>query len=185
MKNNSIQIISGKLKRRKISFPGIDGLRPTSNLIRETIFNWLQNYIYNSICLDAFAGSGALGIEAISQGANHTIFNEKNNKAISSIKKNISTLGITNYKLQNIDSLIYFERLNNLDIKEDFIIFLDPPYDSDLAEKSITLINRNENIKIDTLIYLEKSKQKDIDFGNLKILKEKSTKSISYYLLKK
>lgn len=68
-KNGKIYIISGKLKGRKISFSNISNLRPTTNQIRETLFEWLSKYIKNSRCLDCFAGSGALGIEAISRHA--------------------------------------------------------------------------------------------------------------------
>lgn len=74
MKTNSIRVIAGKYKNRRLKFPNANGLRPTSDQLKETIFNWLSPFMHDSICIDAFAGSGSLGIESISRGAAKAIF---------------------------------------------------------------------------------------------------------------
>lgn len=89
MKTNTIRIISGKYKNRRLKFPNVNGLRPTSDQLKETIFNWLAPYIHDSICIDAFAGSGSLGIESISRGASQAIFYELNLKLCSKSKKTL------------------------------------------------------------------------------------------------
>ena len=74
---NSVRIISGHLRRRKFSFPANEAIRPTGDRVRETLFNWLQNEVLNSNCLDLFAGSGVLGLEALSRGASKVFFVER------------------------------------------------------------------------------------------------------------
>ena len=92
MKTGSCRIIGGKWRGRKIKFDDAEGLRPTTDRIRETVFNWLQPYIHQSRCLDAFAGSGVLGFEALSRGAQEIVFIEKNLKTVKRLKENINTL---------------------------------------------------------------------------------------------
>src|SRR6478672_9434831 len=93
---SELRIIGGKYRSRKISFTEEDGLRPTHNRIRETVFNWLAEYIENSVCLDAFAGSGAMGFEALSRGAKHVTFCDISKNIINTIKQNAENLKITN-----------------------------------------------------------------------------------------
>ncbi len=117
----SLQIIAGTYRHRKIRFIEVDGLRPTGARIRETLFNWLQTDIAGKTCLDLFAGSGILGFEALSRGAKYVTFVEKNRQVAGRIQENIDQLGITNATL----------------IRQDFsaaltgqyeVVFLDPPY---------------------------------------------------------
>ena len=88
-RQNSLRIIGGSLRRRKITFPDTEGLKPTSDRVRETLFNWLQDSIKASTCIDLFAGSGALGIEALSRGAERAVFIEEDTAAAKAIVQNL------------------------------------------------------------------------------------------------
>lgn len=117
----SVQIIAGDYRHRKINFIDADGLRPTGARIRETLFNWLAAVITGKTCLDLFAGSGILGFEALSRGAKHVTFVEKNRQVAKHIQQNIQTLNITQANLLIGD---YQQALQG----QYDVIFLDPPY---------------------------------------------------------
>lgn len=119
--HQSVQIIAGTYRHRKINFVEADNLRPTGARIRETLFNWLAPVIDGKSCLDLFAGSGILGFEALSRGAKHVTFIEKNRHVAKHIEHNIQALKITNA------TLIHTEYHNALQGQYN-IIFLDPPY---------------------------------------------------------
>ncbi|MFC4892572.1 16S rRNA (guanine(966)-N(2))-methyltransferase RsmD [Pseudofrancisella aestuarii] len=184
MKTNTVRVISGKFKGRKLKFPDTQGLRPTSDQMKETIFNWLQPYIYDSICIDAFAGSGSLGIEAISRGAKKAIFHEINLKALNQIKENLQTLNILNADTYKID---FLKAISELDTNNDnFIIFLDPPFNKGLSEKALNAITINEQISNNTLIYLEIEKGAHLNLENsFNIIKFKKSGNVTSYLLTK
>lgn len=110
MIKKKIRIISGKLRHRNIITIANKKIRPTKNIIKETIFNWLSNKIINSKCLDCFAGSGSLGIEAISRNAKSVTFLEKNKKILENIKNNIKKLKIKNVKLINTDTISWLKK---------------------------------------------------------------------------
>ncbi|WP_150465102.1 16S rRNA (guanine(966)-N(2))-methyltransferase RsmD [Francisella sp. SYW-2] len=181
MKTNTIRIISGKYRNRRLKFPNVNGLRPTSDQLKETIFNWLAPYIHDSICIDAFAGSGSLGVESISRGASKTIFYELNFKALQQIKENINTLEIKNceiYKTDSIKALANFDPCNSR-----LIIFLDPPFNKNITPKALESILKNQNIPNETLIYVETEKTATYKLDGFDILKEKTTSTLSAKLL--
>lgn len=184
MKTNTVRVISGKFKGRKLKFPDIQGLRPTSDQMKETIFNWLQPYIYDSICIDAFAGSGSLGIEAISRGAKKAIFYEVNFKALNQIKENLQILNILNADIHKIDFLKAISELNTNNDR--CIIFLDPPFNKGLSEKALKAIIINEQISNDTLIYLEVERETHFELESVfNIVKSKKSGNVASYLLTK
>ena len=90
---NSVRIIGGAWRGRRIGFPDLEGLRPTPDRVRETLFNWVQFEVAGSRCLDLFAGSGALGLEALSRGAAEIVFIEKSPPAAQSIREHLRTFG--------------------------------------------------------------------------------------------
>lgn len=181
MKTNTIRVISGKYKNRRLKFPNINGLRPTSDQLKETIFNWLAPYIHDSVCVDAFAGSGSLGIESLSRGAAKAIFYELNFKALQQIKDNLKTLDISNFEISKIDSI---KAITQLDIKDSqLIIFLDPPFNKNLLPKALVSIVENKLIPKDSIIYIETEKQAEYSLNGFEILKEKSTSNICAKLI--
>ncbi len=122
-----MRVISGIYKGKKLLGFDIEGTRPTMDRVKESMFGMIQNYIDGSVVLDLFAGTGALGIEALSNGASYCYFIDNNKIAINTINKN--TEGIDNKKIIFTDSYSF---IKNTDIKFD-LIFLDPPYKYDLT----------------------------------------------------
>lgn len=170
-----MRIISGKYKGRNIKGYDIDGTRPTMDRVKESLFGIIQNYIPNSVCLDLFAGSGSLGIEAISNGAKVCYFNDSNKEMIK----------ILNENLKGMDNSIVFNKeydkfLNEIDEKFD-VIFLDPPYKMNLISSSIDIIIQRSLLKEDGIIICEYETE-EIEC-NLKLIKEKKygSKKIKIY----
>lgn len=107
-----------------IDFPDAEGLRPTPDRVRETLFNWLGQTLYGRTCLDLFAGSGALGLEAASRGAERVVMVEMNRAVLRALQENIKKLGCTNVSLLGQDGLEFTLR----DTHKYDVIFLDPPF---------------------------------------------------------
>ncbi|QCI25832.1 16S rRNA (guanine(966)-N(2))-methyltransferase RsmD [Buchnera aphidicola] len=174
-----IRIISGTFKGKNITTITDHNLRPTMHRIRETLFNWLSQKISNANCLDCFAGSGALSIESISRAAKYVTALENNKKILYNLKKNIVKLNIENIKIIYTNTLSW---LKNTPYKYD-IIFLDPPYNKKILQKTIFLIEEKKIIKQSGYIYIEKSRFQKIYYPKNWILhKNKYTKNINYKL---
>ena len=165
-----MKVISGKYKGRVLEGFTINGTRPTMDRVKESLFGTIQNYVPESIVLDLFAGSGNLGIEAISEGASYAYLVDSNSKAIDIIKKNIKNIGITDVEVINSD---YKKALKSFDIKFD-LIFLDPPYNTNYIEESIKLICEYDLLKDDGIIVCESDNLSKIIYSNkLNKVKEK------------
>lgn len=138
-----MRIITGSAKGRVILAPeGLD-TRPTSDRVKEALFNIISKKIHASNVLDLFAGTGNLGLEAISRGAKRCTFTEKNNNTYRILEKNVSNLGFAgSCELYKMDAIELLTNLGKQNKKYD-IIFLDPPYSMGLVEKSIELINKH------------------------------------------
>ena len=144
-----MRIIGGEYRRRLIDFPDIEGLRPTPDRVRETLFNWLGQTLYGRRCLDLFAGSGALAFEAASRGAERVVAVEKNRKAYQSLKANAEQLGCKNIELHCADGVEFPLR----DQGRYDVIFLDPPFASGYLPKTLALLG--EKLEADGVIYVE------------------------------
>lgn len=170
-----MRVISGKYKGRKIDGFEINGTRPTMNRVKESLFGMIQNKLEDSICLDLFAGTGSLGIEAMSMNSKKCYFVEKNPEMIKILKNNIK--GIENTVVISGD---YKKALKEFDEQID-IVFLDPPYDDNLITPAIKLLKDYNLLKDSAYIICEYEKEK-IDC-NLKIIKEKKygNKNIRIY----
>lgn len=157
---NQLRIIGGEWKRRQLPFASIEGLRPTPDRIRETLFNWLMWDIQQSQVLDLCAGSGALGFEALSRGAAHVTMIEPNSSQCQFLKQNISLLKTEQCKVMHSTAEQALTRLtdNQFDL-----VFLDPPYSLDLW--STLASNVDPMIKKQGLIYVEA----DRDLSQLKL----------------
>ncbi len=152
---NSFRIIAGQWRSRKLNFHAAQDLRPTTDRIRETVFNWLMPVISGASCLDLFAGSGALGLEAASRGAGQVEMVEKNHKVLESLKQNITLLGAAQVHAVGDDAMHY---LANNDIQFD-IVFLDPPYRLQQLEKYAATLEERSRLKAGAYIYVEYPKQ--------------------------
>ncbi len=176
-----IRIISGIWRGRKLEFPDKNNLRPTPDRIRETLFNWLMHDISGSTCLDLFAGSGALGFEALSRGAEKVFFVEKDADTLQALKMNVEKCATKNAEI------IFSDFLKNppkFQAKIFDLIFLDPPYESDLISKAFYWLVENDLLKDHARIYVETKKSENPLTlpSNFQILKNASTASIFYYL---
>lgn len=126
-----------------ISFPDVSGLRPTPDRVRETLFNWLGQTLDGRTCLDLFAGSGVLGFEAASRGAERVVMVEMNRAVLLALQDNIKKLGCANVSVQGQDGLEFASR----DARRYDVIFLDPPFQSDYLPRLLEILPQrlNEN----------------------------------------
>jgi 16S rRNA (guanine966-N2)-methyltransferase len=131
---NRVRIIGGAWRRRLLSFPHAEGLRPTPDRVRETLFNWLGQTLEGKDCLDVFAGSGALGFEAASRHARAVVMLEKDARAFRGLERSALVLGARNVELRQGDGLEYRPRGRRFDV-----VFLDPPYASGLLAEALRL----------------------------------------------
>ena len=146
---NKVRVIGGKWRGRVISFPSNITLRPTPNRVRETVFNWLGQDMSGKACLDLFAGSGAMGIEAASRGSEHVVMVESDRRVYSVLQSSLQKLRADRTELLMMDALKFIisdQRLFD-------VIFLDPPYQLGLLPKVLNLLP--SHLKQDGLIYLE------------------------------
>ncbi|OKY25611.1 16S rRNA (guanine(966)-N(2))-methyltransferase RsmD [Thalassotalea sp. PP2-459] len=147
----SIRIIAGKHRGRKLPVINADGLRPTTDRVKETVFNWLMPYMNDSKCLDCFSGAGSLGFEAISRGATRVDMLELNKHAATQLTKNKALLVADNCHIHHVDSLSFLAQ----PVTETFnIIFIDPPFRQQLLPKVIMLLQKGW-LAPDALIYVE------------------------------
>ncbi len=178
---SSVRIIAGKWRGRRINFPTIQGVRPTHDRIRETLFNWLQRDISGAICLDLFAGSGALGIEALSRGAEHVTFIDSSKEAVSFIKSNLQKLACESSSVlcANIPDNKLIMSPKTFDV-----IFLDPPFSQGLMLPAIAWLKDSKLISRDTIFYyeMESGNQASLHSLQLNIYREKKTANINYGL---
>ena len=182
MKNN-IRITGGSLKGKKIPFDFKSSLRPTSSKLREVLFNWLQFEMEDCQCLDLFAGTGALGIEAISRGAQKTVFIESNKKNYLELKKSILELNLKNRSILLFKDGLSWIKKN--DISNFDLILLDPPFNHEYEKKILEHFHNNQNLKSSCKIYIEFSKFIDIDIpDSFRIYKEKIIGDVKALLLK-
>jgi len=145
-----LRIIGGQWRRRQLVFADIPGLRPTGDRIRETLFNWLQDSIPGRRCLDLFAGSGALGFEAASRGADRVVMLDSSTEVVHQLKIQASRLGANQVCIEQADALRWLQTCS-----QDFdIIFLDPPFGRNLLEKVVSIL-RHKGLREGTRIYLE------------------------------
>ena len=174
-----MRIISGKYKNKKIEGFNIEGTRPTMDRIKESLFGMIQDHLENSICLDLFAGSGSLGIEALSNGASGCYFVDNSKEMAKILKRNLST--IENSILIENDFKKY---LKICDLKFD-IVFLDPPYKLNLINNAISSLIELDLLNENALLVCEVEEEKIKT--NLEIFKEKKygNKKIIIYKYKK
>lgn len=147
-----LRIIGGRWRGMRIEFPDHAELRPSPDRVRETLFNWLQTVILDARCLDLFAGSGALGIEALSRGAAASVFVERDARAVESINASLQRLGAIGGSAIRADALSWLEAAPALPFD---IVFLDPPYAAGLLPQVCEKLARNRWLAPSAMIYME------------------------------
>jgi 16S rRNA (guanine966-N2)-methyltransferase len=155
--SGQLRIIGGKWRGRKLPIMDADGLRPTSNRIRETLFNWLSPTINNSICLDLFAGSGALSIECLSRGASKAIMIEKYAPTAHQLRQNCETLKTDDADIIQQDAITWLHNQKHIAHTID-IVFIDPPFAYKLWDSTIDQLHQSKLLAPNALIYIESPK---------------------------
>jgi 16S rRNA (guanine966-N2)-methyltransferase len=148
---NTLRIIGGEWRGRRIRFPGKGGIRPTPDRVRETLFNWLMAKVAGSRCLDLFAGSGALGLEALSRGAASVTFVERDSANAASLAETAGRLAPGRVTVIEADALAW---LDGRAAAHD-IVFLDPPYAAGLLEDAMQRLEARGWLAPDAFVYLE------------------------------
>lgn len=178
-KQNQLRIIAGKWRSRLLTFPDVDGLRPTGDRVRETLFNWLGTDIAATRCLDAFAGSGALGFEALSRGAKEVVFVEKDRRAFDHLKLNCQRLAAAGAILVE-DDLIHWLVAN--DPAPFDLIFLDPPFSSGLLQQALTTILELGLLAPLGLVYIESPADAVISLEGWRSVRGKTSGAVRFQL---
>lgn len=179
---NSVRIIAGKWRGQKIDFVDAEGLRPTPGRVRETLFNWLQPVVAGSVCIDCFAGSGALGFEAASRGAKKVTLIDPNPVAVRQLKQNKEKLEAENIEIITSSAVDYFQE----DKHEADLVLLDPPFASGLLQATLKIITDKNILKTSGFIYLEypENNQPELPLG-WKWYRQKKTGEVGYGLLER
>lgn len=177
--SGTLRIIGGDWRGRRLEFPSSPNLRPTGDRIRETLFNWLAAEVGGSRCLDLFAGSGALGLEALSRGARHCTFLETSSAAIEGINAHLSLLNaVDRGRVINTNALSW--RDDPFDI-----VFVDPPFSDNLAIDSLKHLINNQLLTDSALVYLEVASTASLEDlpPALSIIRDKQSGAVRYLLL--
>ncbi len=181
---NKVRIIGGQWRSRQVEFADQAALRPTPDRIRETLFNWLRDHLIGARCLDLFAGSGVLGIEALSRGAAQVAFVDNHAQAIQGIASQCTKLGVTDADFYHQDVMVFLQTTTGM-LKKNFdVIFVDPPYASMKVPESCRLLAAHDWAANSAHIYFENNCQ--IDSSELPeswtIEKQKKAGGVYYYL---
>ena len=178
-----VRVIAGLWRGRKLPVLNAEGLRPTTDRVKETLFNWLMMDVANARCLDCFAGSGSLGIEALSRQAQAVVFLEKFANAAQQLKKNLASLKTDNGTVINTDTLAYLAQKNNENPFD--IIFIDPPFHHQFVPQILPLLQQNNWLAENALIYVETEKNHPpLPLAeNWQIIKEKSAGMVTSRLI--
>lgn len=152
-----IRIIGGRWRSRKLPVPVSEGLRPTPDRVRETLFNWLAPYLPGAHCLDLFAGTGALCLEALSRGAGSVVMVEQSAAVAEGLRRNLATLGAQDAEVICADALVFLAGAPRIFD----IVFLDPPFRSDLIARCAELLEPRGWVHPGTLVYVEAPRHLD------------------------
>ncbi len=158
--SSKIRIIAGDWRGRKLDVLDADGLRPTGDRIRETLFNWLAPWITQANCLDAYAGTGALGLEALSRGATHVQFIENGRNVAEQLKSNLSVLKCTKSSVAQNDCLDWLSRPAHQTFD---LVFVDPPFQHDLWSKTLFQLDEGGWLSDEAMVYVESPKNTDYE----------------------
>jgi 16S rRNA (guanine966-N2)-methyltransferase len=189
---NSVRIIGGGWRGRRVNFPDIPGLRPTPDRVRETLFNWLNHAIVGARCLDLFAGSGALGLEALSRGAKELVFVEQAVAASRGLQEQLIRFGGGGKgRVMEMGAARYLRTpahppgaLHGGPGGPFDIVFLDPPFGLNALEEYVPMLDSDHWLKLGALVYLENEKSAGTPTlpSHWELLKSKSAGEVGYHL---
>jgi len=184
IKSGFIRLISGKWRGKKLPVKDVEGLRPTTDRTKETLFNWLMHDINDANCLDCFSGSGSLAFEALSRFAKNVTLLEKDKGVAKQLRENLAVLNVDNATIIEGDAL---NQLKQTATEQYNIVFIDPPFNKGLLQPCCDALHLNGYLADDALIYVER----EVELNDLTLpsswvlLKEKSTGQVTYQLYRK
>lgn len=173
---NQVRIIGGSWRSRIIEFPDSTGLRPTPDRVRETVFNWLRQHLDGKMCLDLFAGSGALGFEALSRGAAEVVMVEQSSIVARVLKENAQLLGANNATVVNANAMQYLRGT----ARPFDVVFLDPPFNQGILEQALALLS--PWLAPDAKVYAE-SELNFAPSADWKILKQSRAGQVKFQIM--
>lgn len=176
-----LRIVAGNWRSRLLEIADVPGLRPTSERIRETLFNWLAPSIEGSRCLDLFAGTGALGLEALSRGAREAVFVEKSSKAAALLKRNAALLGAEHAEVITGDAETYLrDATGHFDL-----VFLDPPFADNRLGPICEQLSASGLLAPGAKVYLEQDRAAPEPGlpANWTVIKNKTAGNVRYQLV--
>lgn len=182
--HGEVRIIGGKWRSRKLRFPATTGLRPTPDRVRETLFNWLAPHIVDANCLDLFAGSGALGLEALSRGASSVTFVDQSKQIVTYLNQQLEILGAKNGNVYCAKFPLSAKQIHQQNFN---IIFLDPPFHQNLIKPCCEWLEEQNLLAPNSLIYIEA----ETDLTplptphNWEVLRSKIAGQVTYHLLQR
>lgn len=179
---NRLRIIGGTWRGRKLSFPDLSELRPTPDRVRETLFNWLRDIIPGARCLDLFAGSGALALEAMSREAEQVVMVDQHPAVIAQLKEHVEHLGAHGARAVQAEALAF---LRGPPQAFD-VVFLDPPFHSALLGPCIELLAVNGWLAPTAWLYIEIDRRTSLPVlpADWEVLRHNQAGQVGYYLLK-
>lgn len=183
-RGNQVRIVAGRWRGRRLGFPQGEGLRPTPDRVRETLFNWLAPLIPGARGLDLFAGSGALGIEALSRGAEQVVFVERNPTVARALRDNLLGLGVESPRVEQADALVWLERRERAALPEPFdLVWLDPPFDEPLLGPVCTALETAGWLAPAARIYLECRAREPLCLpDSWRVIRDKTAGQVAYRL---
>ncbi len=176
-----VRLISGKWKGRRLPVLDAAGLRPTSDRVKETLFNWLMQDVPGSTVLDCFAGSGSLGLEALSRYADFVLLLAKEAKAANLLKQHLKSLGSAEAEVLQTDTLLWLQKPAT---RQFDLVFIDPPFRQDMALPCCKALAEQGWLKPGALVYMETEKELALDQLPVDwvLLKEKVAGQLAYRL---
>jgi len=178
-----LRIIGGEWRGRKLSFPALPDLRPTPDRVRETLFNWLREILPGARCLDLFAGSGALGFEALSRGAQEVVMVDRHPAVVTQLKLHVQQLKAVNARVVQAEALAFLQGPSRLFD----IIFLDPPFQGDLLGPCLERLAQPGWLAATAWLYLETDRRTPLPPvpADWNVLRHKQAGQVGYYLLQR
>jgi 16S rRNA (guanine966-N2)-methyltransferase len=174
---NQVRINAGVWRSRLLKFPDVEGLRPTPERVRQTVFNWLGQDLTGKSCLDLFAGTGAFGFEALSRNAKNVLMVENSTIAYKSLLQNQTLLNAENCQIMHQDSLQFLAR----NTQKFDVIFCDPPYNKAWFDKLLPILN--QHVSEEGVVYAE-AEFEIKPTENWQVTKQSKAGNVYYHLLK-
>ncbi|MDZ4731390.1 MAG: 16S rRNA (guanine(966)-N(2))-methyltransferase RsmD [Xanthomonadales bacterium] len=182
-KTGTVRIIAGDWRGRRLPVPDLPGLRPSGDRSRETLFNWLQADLRGAQCLDLFAGTGVLGLEAVSRGASSAVLVEKNHSAAEQLRENVNMLAASQVSVVQSDALLWLQgqAADSFDL-----VFIDPPFGQGLTMLALQALSSGQQLRADGLVYLETARSEVVPAfsSDWEILREKTLGEVRMQLVR-